>query len=142
MSDGPGIDDDGVSTTIERTRDGRRLCVSRPIDAPAETLWDLLTDTTRWPEWGPSVRDVECEHRYISEGTTGRVKTVGGIWVPFEITGCSGRRWTWTVARIPATGHRVSGDRPCTATFEIPLLAFGYAPVCGRALQKLARIVS
>lgn len=140
MSDGPTLEIGDVSTTLERTPDGRRLCVSRTIDAPAETLWDLLTDTTRWPDWGPSVRAVDCDQQYITAGTTGRVQVVGGIWVPFEITSCTERRWTWNVAKVPATGHRVEGERPCTVVFEIPVLAAGYAPVCGRALQKLARL--
>jgi hypothetical protein len=131
-----------VTTGIERTPDGRRLCVRREFDAPAAVLWDFLTDTRRWPEWGPSVRAVDCEQRRITAGTTGRVETVGGLWVPFEVTHCRDRRWTWRVAKIPATGHRVEGERPCRVTFEIPVLAGGYAPVCARALQDLARLAA
>jgi hypothetical protein len=129
-----------VRVGIERTPDGRRLCVSREIDAPADVLWDFLTDTERGPAWGPSVRAVDCDTRQIAAGTTGRVETVGGLWVPFEITSCRDGRWTWRVAKIPATGHRVEGDRPCRVVFEIPVLAGGYAPVCARALQDLARL--
>ena len=130
-----------ASVGIERTPDGRRLCVDREIDAPADVLWDFLTDTERWPEWGPTVTAVDCDRRQIGPGTTGRVQTVGGLWLPFEITAFEpGRRWTWDVARLPATGHRVAGDRPCRVGFEIPLVGAGYAPVCADALQKLARL--
>ncbi|WP_299263500.1 SRPBCC family protein [Halorientalis sp.] len=129
-----------VTAGIERTPDGRRLCVARELDAPAAVLWDFLTDTERWPEWGPSVRAVDCESRQIATGTTGRVETVGGLQVPFEITSCRNRRWTWRVGKIPATGHRVEGERPCRVVFEIPLLASGYAPMCARALKDLARL--
>ncbi|MFB6084689.1 MAG: SRPBCC family protein [Halorientalis sp.] len=131
-----------VTVDVERTPDGRRLRVAREIDAPAEVLWDFLTDTDRWPEWGPSVRAVDCDARRISAGTTGHVETVGGLRVPFEITSCRDRRWTWRVARILVTGHRVEGERPCRVVFELPLLAGGYAPVCARALQELARLAA
>jgi len=129
---------------IERTPDGRRLCVSRRLDAPAGDAWDLLIDTTRWPEWGPSVRAVDAPTRYIEAGTRGRVRTVGGFRLPFEITSCADRRWTWRVARVPATGHRVEdlGTRSCRVVFEVPRLAAGYAPVCERALDRIAALVA
>ncbi|WP_247009374.1 SRPBCC family protein [Halorientalis litorea] len=131
-----------ATVAVERTPDGRRVCVSRRVDAPRATCWDLLTDTNRWPDWGPSVRGVECDSRYIDAGTTGRVRTVGDVWLPFEVTGCRDYRWTWRVARIPATGHRVDavgdGEQACRPVFEIPPLAGGYAVVCANALQELA----
>lgn len=126
---------------IERTPDGRRLAVSRRIDAPADRTWDLLVDPDRWPEWGPSVTDVEASDRPIVEGTTGRVRTVGGIRLPFEVTTCREYRWTWRVAGIPATGHRIEplGDA-CSVVFEVPLPAAAYAPVCRRALRAIERL--
>ena len=33
--------------------------VSRRIAAPAEDVWALLTDTEKWPAWGPSITGVE-----------------------------------------------------------------------------------
>jgi carbon monoxide dehydrogenase subunit G len=39
--------------------------VSRIIQAAPEKVWDMLTDTTRWTEWGPTVRAVQSETRYI-----------------------------------------------------------------------------
>ena len=130
----------GATVEREQTPDGRRLAVSRHIDADAEACWDLLTDTGRWPEWGPSIRDVDCERRYIREGTTGHLRTVGGIRVPFEVTACGDDRWRWQVARIPATGHRVEGEDPSRVVFEVPLLAGGYVPACAKGLQELARL--
>lgn len=127
---------------IERTPDGRRLVVSRHVDATPEAVWEVLTDTDQWPDWGPSVRDVESNVRFVQEGTTGRVQTVGGLWLPFEVTTCEAYRWGWRVARIPATGHRVEEtDDGSRAMFEVPLLAAGYAPVCQRALARIATLV-
>ena len=132
-----------MPVAIERTPDGRRLCVNRSIRAPRDDAWDLLVDTEQWPAWGPSVSAVESSDRYIETGTTGRVKTPVGVWVPFEIASCADYRWTWRVARIPATGHRVDGDEnSCRVVFEIPLLAAGYAPVCQRALDRIERTLT
>jgi hypothetical protein len=129
---------------LASTPDGRRLELSRVVDAPAETVWTLFTDTAVWPDWGPSIAAVDLDHAdgtRIDAGTTGRVR-VAGVWLPFSITTCADYRWTWSVARIPATGHRVDAldaDR-CRAVFEVSPLAVGYAPVCRVALRRLDRL--
>lgn len=118
--------------------------VSRSFRKPCSYLWELLTDTTTWPQWGPSVKEVECRNRFIRKGTEGRVKTVGGIWLPFLITGYEeGRFWSWKVAGIPATGHRVEPrkDGLCRLTFEVPLIAVPYAYICKIALDRIAGIL-
>jgi uncharacterized protein YndB with AHSA1/START domain len=126
---------------IVDTPDGRRLLVSRDIDASPDRVWDLFVDTRQWPAWGPSITAVECSDRRIRTGTTGRVRTVGGLWVPFVVTSCADYRWTWRVAGVPATGHRVTpADGGCRASFELPLLAAPYALVCRRALGKLGAL--
>jgi hypothetical protein len=135
---------------VERTPAGRRLTVSRVVDAPADAAWTLLTDTARWSEWGPSVAAVDCPTRFVSAGTTGRIRIAGvGVWVPFAVDsytdgGGAGfeRRWTWRVARLPATGHRVEPlDGQCRVSFEVPLLAAGYVPACRRALDRIAGLL-
>lgn len=128
---------------LERTPDGRRLVVSRTIDAPADDAWELLTDTERWTEWGPSVRGVDASQRVIDGETSGRVRLPGRLWLPFQITSCVDRRWTWEIARVPATGHFVEapGDG-CRVGFELSPLASGYAPVCARALGHIERLLA
>ncbi|QIO22711.1 SRPBCC family protein [Haloarcula sp. JP-L23] len=128
---------------LAQTPDGRRLVVRRAVDAPVETVWEVLTDTERWPEWGPSITAVDCDDRYVEAGTTGRVKTVGGLWARFRVTTCAAHRWTWSVAGVPATGHFVE-VHPAGAVvgFEIPVLAAGYAPVCARACARIADIAT
>jgi hypothetical protein len=103
-----------------------------------------MTDTKTWPQWGPSVGAVQCAHRYIRPGTEGKVKTVGGFWLPFVITGYEeGRFWSWKVAGIPATGHRVElqEDGLCQLTFEVPILAAPYTFICKVALNRIAGIL-
>jgi hypothetical protein len=123
---------------LERTPDGRRLTVGRRVDAPRETAWRVFRDTEAWPEWGPSVREVDCPGRYVERGTTGRVRTPVG-WVPFEVTACVDYRWTWSVTGVAATGHRVdeAEDEACRPVFEVSPLAGAYLPVCRRALRRI-----
>jgi len=120
------------------TPEGRRLIVSRSIDAHPDRVWDLFVDTWQWPAWGPSITDVRCSDRRVRRGSTGRVRAVGGLWIPFVVTSCVDYRWTWRVAGIPATGHRVEpSNGRCRAAFEVPLFAAPYAIVCRLALRRL-----
>lgn len=137
----PGVSRGAIRTRLRRTPDGRRIDVSRAVAAPPDAAWGLLTDTARWPAWGPSVSAVACTDRQIRPGATGRVR-VAGLWLPFEVTACEPYRWTWTVAGIPATGHRVDpADEGCRVAFEIPPLAAAYVPVCRRALGRIAALL-
>ena len=118
--------------------------ISRSFRRPCTRIWELLTDTTTWPQWGASVTAVDCDSRFIRQGTEGRVKTAVGIWLPFSITEYQeGQFWSWKVAGIPATGHRVETqeDGLCKVTFEVPLLAVPYTYICNIALDRIARIL-
>jgi hypothetical protein len=127
--------------TVERTPDGRRLVVRRPVEAPVEVVWDVLTDTARWPDWGPSLTAVESPDRYITSGSRGRVRALGAVWLPFEITSCENYRWTWRVARFDATGHFAASHPAGSAVgFELPPIAVGYLPVCHRACARVGAL--
>jgi hypothetical protein len=120
------------------------VAVSRSFRRPCSQIWELLIDTNTWPKWGPSVKAVECGNHYIRQGTEGRIKTAGGFWLPFIITGyAEGRFWSWKIAGIPATGHRVEPQEEglCRLTFEVPLLAAPYAYICNIALDRIAGIL-
>lgn len=127
---------------VERIGGKRRLVVDRTVDVPADVVWEVLVDTERWPEWGPSVSAVECDERHIQAGTVGRVRTPIGLALPFEITACETYRWTWRVAGVPATGHRIEALGPdrCRVSFDLSPLAAGYVPICQRALERIARL--
>jgi hypothetical protein len=128
-------------TRITDTPDSRRIEVSRELPVSAGRAWSLPTNTRRWPDRGPSVRGVDCTDREIRAGATGTVET-GGLEVSFEVVACDPYRWTWRVARTPATGHRVDplGENRCRVVFEVPLLVAGCVPVCRRALDRIAEI--
>ncbi len=112
----------------------------RDIDAPAERLWELLTDPVHWPSWGPSVRGASLNADRLEAGATGRVTTVLGAELGFEITWFEpGRGWGWSVAGVGATDHRVESRGPnrCRVGFGVPWPAAPYLGVCRLALQRL-----
>ena len=139
--------------------------VSRRIAASAEDVWALLTDTAKWPVWGPSITGVEpagggipaepasapaagpgtdpASGRLV-RGSRGRVRTVLGPALPYTVTAFEpGRYWAWSVAGIPATGHRVvPQDGGCLVTFTVPWWAPFYLPVCALALRRLERLAT
>ena len=39
----------------------RHPAAETSIDAPIDVVWSVMTDTDRYPEWNPFVREVECE---------------------------------------------------------------------------------
>ena len=123
--------------------DMRRFDVSWTAAAPRAAVWDIFVDTRRWPEWGPSVREVVCSDRKIRAGSAGRVRTALGFWIPFEITDFDPpRRWCWKVGGLPATGHRVD-EEPAGGSlvvFEVPFAAFPYGIICLVAARRIARI--
>lgn len=119
------------------------LEASATIHVPATTAWRLLTDTRAWPQWGPSVRAVDSPVRFIEAGTRGQVQTALGAWLPFQVTEWEpDESWAWSVAGIPATGHRVRpiGATTCTVAFTVPTWAPFYLPVCHVALRRLNRL--
>ncbi|MEF8774901.1 MAG: SRPBCC family protein [Haloarculaceae archaeon] len=129
---------------LERTPDGHRLIASHKIDAPAGDVWRVFVEPARWPTWGPSITAVDCEHERIRAGTTGRVRTVGGLWLPFKIATCQDDRWTWQIGPVTATGHRVTplGPDRCRVAFEVPILAGPYVLVTVIALRRIERLVT
>jgi hypothetical protein len=128
---------------IEETPEGNRVVVSRRIDAPPERAWAVLVDTRRWPEWGPSVRDVETHPPRIEEGSTGRIRTVFGFWLPFTVTRLSEWGWAWRIWGVTATGHRVTPEgSSCRVGFEVPLYALPYLLVCWVALRRIESLAT
>lgn len=119
--------------------------IQREIAVPTAGAWELLADVERWAEWGPSVTAAELDGDRLAAGATGQIRTVVGVWLPFEITSFEdGAQWGWRVAGIPATDHRVRPvtDDRCVVGFGVPPLAAAYALVCRRALATIDRILT
>lgn len=121
----------------------RHVATSRRIDAAAPEVWRVIIDTRLWPEWGPTVRAVDYPSRWLTTEATGRVQTIGGVWLPFAVTHFEdGREWSWSVAGVPATGHRLVslGANETELTFTVPWLAAPYVPVLRRGLALVERL--
>ena len=121
-----------------------QINIGRFYDSPVPIVWDLITDTLQWPQWGPSVRRVESADRFIRKGTRGRVLTAVGIWLPFVISEYINRSfWSWKVGSVKATGHRI---RPAKnggsyLWFEVPIIAAPYILVCRMALDRIEKLM-
>lgn len=119
--------------------------VSRKINAPVETVWDMLTMLEEWPKWGLTVSAAELFGLGpLTLGSQGKVWTAVGVALPFEITEFEpGRRWGWSVAGVPATKHGVdpTGGR-CRVWMSSPMWAPAYLPVLAVALRRIDRLAT
>ncbi len=123
----------------------RLLSVGVRVRSPVEAAWTVFTDIRLWSEWGPSISGVEIEGPdfRVSPGMRGRVRTIFGVTLPFEIDHVEpGRSWGWRVGGVRATGHEVEPEGPEASwiTFTMPLWAFAYIPVCLWAARRIAAL--
>jgi hypothetical protein len=122
-----------------------QISVGKTYTASPHTLWELITDTTQWPRWGPTVNAVRTSERYIRQGSEGHVLTALGIWLPFVVTDFEHECfWNWKVASVRATGHRLQNvDAGAVILwFEVPVIAFPYIAICRMALTRIADCVA
>ena len=49
------------------------------VKAAANEVWQILVDTSRWVEWGPSIRAVECTERFLTALFLGPCEDRSGI---------------------------------------------------------------
>lgn len=123
-----------------------RARVSRSISATPESVWQLLVDVQAWPRWGPSVRHAVLHGGSVrlGLGVRGTVWTAIGVPMGFTITEFDpGRRWSWSVSGVPATGHEViPTDNGCQASFDVPRWASMYLTVCAVALGRIERLAA
>lgn len=122
-----------------------QMNVGKYYPALPRSVWDLITDTVKWPHWGPTVKRVQCSERFIREGSAGWVLTAVGIWLPFVITEYEHAGfWSWNVASVKATGHRIqaANNGGCYLWFEVPIIAAPYTLVCHMALNRIKELLA
>ena len=115
------------------------LSASLDIASPTTVVWDVISCFQHWPAWSVTITAVEPSTGRVRPELKGRVKTVAGPWLPFEITDViEGESWNWKVAGVPATGHRVEPiEQGSRVTFTAPIWAPFYLPVLSRALDQI-----
>ena len=117
-----------------------RASVGKFYPAAPLSVWGLITDTFQWPRWGPTVKSVQCSDRFIRQGSRGQVLTPFGIRLPFVVTEYEHARfWSWEVASLKATGHRLQAIESggCYLWFDMPLITLPYAVICRMALNHI-----
>lgn len=122
----------------------RRLWVTRELEAPAPRAWEVLVDPDQWPRWGPSVTAATVEGSVLRQGSRGTVTTAVGVTLPFRITTFEpGESWSWDVAGVGATDHRVErrGPNRCLVGIGVPWVAAPYLAICRLALRRLEGIL-
>src|SRR4051812_36951226 len=89
--------------------------ISIDIAAPAERVWQVMSDVDRWHEWTASVDSVKrIDDRPMAVGTKGIIrqpKFPKALWTVIALDG--GSSFTW-VSRTP--GMRVTGVHSVTTT--------------------------
>ncbi len=121
-----------------------RISVGKFYPVSPLIVWEIITDTTLWPKWGPTVKNVQLSERYIRIGSRGQVLTSLDVWLPFVIDEYEHASfWSWKVATIKATGHRVQASENGGANlwFEVPIIAAPYAVVCQIALGRIENLL-
>ena len=119
------------------------LKAATTIRAPDAQVWQIITDTSLWPVWGPSVKAVRCRDRFIKSGSTGFVQTFFGPRFFFEITDFIDETyWAWRVRGINATGHRVEriSHNRCHLIFDLPVWMAPYWFVCIIAVRRIRNL--
>jgi len=141
----------------------RHLAAAGP--ASAAVAWERYADPQLWSTWSPQIAAVETSTPRLASGTTGVVRSHGGLLLDFlvEEVDDAARRWSWSVVPRRAGGlplpeavqrlgrlhlvHAVldsglvGGTGSATTllvTGSAPVV-LTYAPLAGLALGRLVR---
>jgi Polyketide cyclase / dehydrase and lipid transport len=122
-----------------------RLRLGIDVAAPSELAWRQLSDLDCWPHWGPTVRSARLDDgtRVLSAEATGSVQTALGVWLRFRVEEwreeATSRSWSWRVAGVPATEHRVMSLGPDRSRVEmtVPWWSASYLAVVAIALRRI-----
>jgi hypothetical protein len=127
--------------------EGRLLTIERTIDiaAPRETVWTVMTDVERWPEWTTSVTGVQrLDAGALNVGAKARVRQPrlpAAVWTvtAFE----TGRYFEWqnlSPGLKTVAGHRVESHGNGGSRVTLSLGWSGvFAPVIRLLYGNLSR---
>jgi uncharacterized protein YndB with AHSA1/START domain len=76
---------------------GKLFRTTRHIDAPTQSVWEVLIDVSRWPEWTPTIDEVErLDDGPFGVGSRTKIrqpKLPRAVWEVTEVV--DGRSFTW-----------------------------------------------
>jgi uncharacterized membrane protein len=92
------------------------ISVSRPIDAPTERVWSVLTDIEHWPESTASVTSVRrLDTGPLQRGSRARIKQPKLpilVWTVTEIEALSQFTWSTTTPGVTTSARHVITPGP------------------------------
>jgi uncharacterized protein YndB with AHSA1/START domain len=115
------------------------------IDAPPETVWAVLADVERWPEWTRSMEHVEfVEGAGLKRGAKVRIKQPRLPVMTWEVIEVEPHRvFTWQAKSGGMTSvgdHRLSVTSPERTTAELSIRQTGaLAPIIGLFTSGMVR---
>jgi len=115
------------------------------IAASPELIWSTLSDVDRWPEWTPSVSEVErLDAGDFGPGSRARVKQPGMprlVWEVIEYVPGKVFSWASKAPGVTTTGgHRLVVDQGDRVTVTLTLDQEGFlAPVVWRLTGSRSR---
>ena len=117
--------------------------VTTDIAAPAERVWEVMSDVDRWHEWTPSITSItRLGGRPLAVGSRALVrqpKFPPALWKVAAIN--PGRSFTWVSVApgLRVTGHHSVDPAPAGSRAT---LALRYEGVFGRLLARLTHDIT
>ena len=118
------------------------------IAAPTSTVWEIITDVARWPEWTPTFKAIEVlDGGSFATGMRARITQPAipkATWTVTEVR--PGEGFVWTTKNLGmsmrADHQIVPTPAGCRVTLVLDLTGFAarlLAPVMAPALRKALR---
>jgi uncharacterized membrane protein len=115
--------------------------VTIDVDAPADLVWQTISDVEKWPDWTPTMTGIRrLDDGPLRVGSTALVRQPrqpARTWTVTELT--DGRSFTWvsTSRGLRLTAGHVVADGAVTLTFAAagPLAPLAWL-IAGRAVRQ------
>lgn len=114
------------------------------IEATPATVWRVLSDVERWPEWTPSMRSIELLDGTLAVGSRVRIRQPRFPAVTWEVTALEpARGFTWR-SRSPGSDavadHTIADDGDGSSTVTLRITQTGVlGTVVGVVTRRLTK---
>lgn len=120
--------------------DNRQFSISIDINAPADRVYEVMSDTDRWPEWTASVTSIKRLDRgpFVvgSRAVIRQPKFPAALWTVTAIDDRRSFTWTNKAPGIKVTAHHsINANGDCSKA----TLSLRYEGLLGGLLARLTR---